>query len=150
MSCTRKVLSYKLKPLWFPKLYSGMQYKIELTYKLQFPTRVYAVILNGTSCDLYWFTKTDDIYTRDKTTALQELEEFSHGKCLQCGNIVNCQFKQGVEIFKPLPKLDEFKDHNEITKDIKIEKAEKQLENFDNGVKKLNELKGKVEDYLKK
>ena len=124
MSCTRKVLSYKLKPVWFPKLYSGMQYKIELTYKLQFPKRVYAVILNGTSCDLYWFTKTKEVYTRDKTTALQELEEFSHGKCLQCGNIVNCQFKQGIEIFKPLPKLDKVEDHNE--------------------------LKGKVEDYLKK
>ena len=145
MSCTNRLIRYTVKKNWFPKLYSGKEYAIELIY---FTTKIYTS-----------FT-TEFIIVKDKKEVYDELLEFSHGKCLQCGNVKNCQIKTGLTSllyeFKPDIKyssnLNMEKELNSLTytdfmwvNDANYTKFLELLE-----LKKTNNLKGTLGKFLNK
>ena len=145
MSCITRLIRYSVKKNWFPKLYGGKEYTIELTY---FSNKIYTSYIK------------EFVIVKDKKEVYKELLEFSYGKCLQCGNVKNCQIKTDLTSllyeFKPdieySSNLNMEKELNSLTytdfmlvKDANYNKFLELLE-----LKKTNNLKGTLGKFLKK
>ena len=108
MSCTKRLIKYAIERRLLAEFTrSPDSYRLNLTYKLQFPEKD-NYKLDGTTYDRY--TKMESIDFRTENDAVKFLLELKNGKCLTCNmelrNYNGCVYKEGLDLLNDVIKKD--------------------------------------------